>query len=62
MKYIYCGKEPGCHYKTQEEINEMIVSLVKEGHIVGRIKRWRSICFGRGGEESISFKGRKLRV
>ena len=24
-KVYYCGKEPGSHYKTQEEINEMIV-------------------------------------
>ena len=47
----YCGKEPGCHYKTQEEINEMIVKLVKDGHIVGRIKGGDPYVFGRGGEE-----------
>ena len=28
----YCGKEPGCHYKTQEEINSMIVALAKKDH------------------------------
>ena len=50
----YCGKEPGAHYKTQEEINEMLVSLVKEGHIVGRIKGGDPYVFGRGGEEVLS--------
>ena len=34
----YCGKEPGCHYKNQNEINDMIVELAKKGHIVGRVK------------------------
>lgn len=50
----YCGKEPGCHYKTQEEINNMIVRLAKEGHIVGRVKGGDPYVFGRGGEEVLS--------
>ena len=50
----YCGKEPGCHYKTQEEINETIVRLAKEGHIVGRIKGGDPYVFGRGGEEVLA--------
>lgn len=50
----YCGKEPGAHYKTQEEINDMIVKLAKEGHIVGRIKGGDPYVFGRGGEEVIA--------
>lgn len=50
----YCGKEPGCHYKTQEEINQMIVKLAKDGHIVGRIKGGDPYVFGRGGEEVLS--------
>lgn len=52
----YCGKEPGAHYKTQEEINEMIVKLAKEGHIVGRIKGGDPYVFGRGGEEVLALK------
>ncbi|SFC76530.1 uroporphyrinogen-III C-methyltransferase [Clostridium uliginosum] len=53
-KIYYCGKEPGAHYKTQEEINSMIVKLAKEGHVVGRIKGGDPYVFGRGGEEVLS--------
>lgn len=52
----YCGKEPGAHYKTQEEINQMIVKLAKEGHIVGRVKGGDPYVFGRGGEEVLALE------
>ncbi|MCY6354158.1 uroporphyrinogen-III C-methyltransferase [Clostridium sp. ZS2-4] len=59
-KVFYCGKEPGCHYKTQEEINDMLVSLAKEGHIVGRIKGGDPYVFGRGGEEALRLCEEKI--
>lgn len=56
----YCGKEPGEHYKTQEEINEMIVDLAKKGHIVGRIKGGDPYVFGRGGEEVLALQSENI--
>lgn len=56
----YCGKEPGCHYKTQEEINESIVELAKKGHVVGRVKGGDPYVFGRGGEEVLALTQEKI--
>ncbi|MCI1945254.1 uroporphyrinogen-III C-methyltransferase [Clostridium luticellarii] len=53
-KVYYCGKEPGCHYKSQDEINDMLIKLAKEGHTVGRIKGGDPYIFGRGGEEALA--------
>ena len=48
---IYVGKEPGRHYRKQEEINEIIVDAAGRHDIVVRLKGGDPFVFGRGGEE-----------
>ena len=33
----YCGKEPGAHSKTQDEINDLLVKLARAGHVVQQV-------------------------
>ena len=40
-KLLYVGKKAGEHYKTQDEINEI---LIKEDIENENVVRWRSIC------------------
>ena len=48
----YCGKAPGSHYMTQDQINKLMIDLAKAGHIVARIKGGDPFVFGRGAEEA----------
>ena len=49
---IYVGKKGGDHTLPQDQINDLIVSKVREGKSVARLKGGDPYIFGRGAEEA----------
>ena len=48
---IYAGKRAGSHYRSQDEINRLLIDKASGGREVVRLKGGDSFVFGRGGEE-----------
>jgi uroporphyrin-III C-methyltransferase len=51
-KLIYVGKAPGCHSKSQAEINALLVQVAQAGNRVVRLKCGDPGIFARGAEEA----------
>lgn len=50
------GKRKGCHTKSQEEINDLLVHLGREGKRVVRLKSGDPLVYGRAGEEMAALR------
>lgn len=51
---IYCGKAPGRHACSQEDIHRIMIEHAKNGRYVVRLKGGDPYVFGRGGEEALA--------
>jgi len=59
-KRVYVGKLPDRHTMKQEDINQLLVDLALEGHIVTRLKGGDPTIFGRVGEEAELLKANNI--
>lgn len=57
---IYAGKKAEHHFKTQDEINSLLVDRARAGYTVVRLKGGDPFVFGRGGEEAEFLEDHKV--
>ncbi len=62
VEQVFVGKKKGAHSKSQEEINELILSYAQKGLKVARLKSGDPYIFGRGAEEAMDLIQKGYRV
>ncbi|MCO6185893.1 siroheme synthase CysG [Rhizobium sp. L1K21] len=53
---ISVGKRKGCHSKSQDEINDLLVELAQDGKRVVRLKSGDPLVYGRAAEEMAALR------
>ena len=61
-EWIAVGKSKGCHTRSQDEINALMMERAQNGQVVVRLKGGDPLVFGRGGEELAYLRARGIRV
>jgi uroporphyrin-III C-methyltransferase len=57
---IYAGKRAGQHFRSQEEINALLIEKARAGLQVVRLKGGDPFVFGRGGEEAAELAAARI--